>query len=1021
MSDTPSKSPSNETQTSQDSTPRPKNPKAKRKYVPAVTPRLRIALTMVFALFALLAANSLYLISITALEAVTGFTYQDFFYLCMFMLHLALGVLLLGPFIIFAFFHLLATRKRKNQRAVKMGYALLAMCITLLVSGILLTRVGDFGLRHDVTRRLVYLAHIITPLGAVWLYWLHRLAGPPIKWRVGMTYAAVVAAILIPMVFLQFQDPRQWSVAGSPEGAKYFEPSSVRTPTGNFIPVEALDNDEYCMKCHQDVYESWTHSAHRFSSFNNPTYLTSIVQLREELMERDGDVRASRWCAGCHDPVPFFGGKFDDPDYDVYKDPTAHAGITCTTCHAITNINSPIGNADYTIEEPIHYPFAYSDNPILQWINNQLVKAKPSFHKKVMLKPLHKTSEFCGTCHKVHLPGELTQYKDFLRGQNHYDPWLLSGVSGHGIRSFYYPPEAETNCNRCHMPLMASNDFGSKDFDDSGVLKAHDHLFPSANTGVLWLKGDDDFVKNHREFLDGVMRVDIFGLKEGDGVDAPIVGPLRAGENDETALPALKPGQKYLLETVIRTVKMGHTFTQGTSDSNEVWMDVTVIEGAQYDDDGERVAGTVVGRSGGMNEDRAVDPWSHFVNSFVLDRYGNRINRRNAADIFTPLYTNQMPPGAGQVAHFKLEVPPDASAPLTIEVKLQFRKFDQEFMNIVKQFHDEKDLELRGETRNGIYRNDLPIIELASDRITLPIAGVTTDQELAEIKTLNEDWPNAEVPLWQRWNDYGIGLLLEGSTRGQRGELRQAEHAFQQVEALGQFHGPINLARVYESEGSLDPAVEALNRAEVYSGEKGYPSWTASWLNGSVNWQNGNFKAAIENFEAALTFESPETREKKFDFSRDYVVINQLALAYFDNGKKLSAQGREEDAQRFFADALEAYNSVLDIDPENVDAHNGLKLVHGRVGNESKAAYHAEMHAKYKEDDNASEVRAIARERYPAANRAAESIVIYSLNRIGGFDLPEEAMSDDLNSGGMNTGDLNTGDLNTGDSTEAPQ
>jgi hypothetical protein len=31
-----------------------------------------------------------------------------------------------------------------------------------------------------------------------------------------------------------------------------------------------------------------------------------------------------------------------------------------------------------------------------------------------------------------------------------------------------------------------------------------------------------------------------------------------------------------------------------------------------------------------------VDPWSHFVNVYMLDREGNRIDRRNPQDIFTP-------------------------------------------------------------------------------------------------------------------------------------------------------------------------------------------------------------------------------------------------------------------------------------------------------------------------------------------------------------------------------------------------
>ena len=204
-------------------------------------------------------------------------------------------------------------------------------------------------------------------------------------------------------------------------------------------------------------------------------------------MEKDGNVKSSRWCAGCHDTVPFFSGAFDDPKFDDVEHPTAHAGITCTSCHAITHVNSTVGNADYTITEPAHYPFATSKSGPLQWINNQIVKAKPDFHKKTFLKPLHKTAEFCATCHKVSLPTELNHYKEFLRGQNHYDTYLLSGVSGSGARSFYYPAVAKENCAACHMPLQPSSDFGSKDFDGSGTRKMHNHRFPGANTGLFEL------------------------------------------------------------------------------------------------------------------------------------------------------------------------------------------------------------------------------------------------------------------------------------------------------------------------------------------------------------------------------------------------------------------------------------------------------------------------------------------------------------------------------------------------------
>ena len=206
------------------------------------------------------------------------------------------------------------------------------------------------------------------------------------------------------MVWLHSGDPRSWMAKGPESGVQYFEPSLARTASGNFIPARSLMNDAYCEKCHADVHAQWSDSVHRFSSFNNPPYFASVNETREVSLERDHNVQASRWCAGCHDPVPFFSGAFDDPQFDSVNHPTASAGVTCTVCHAITYVNSNRGNADYTIEEPLHYPFAYSDNALLQWINNQLVKAKPSFHKKTFLKPFHKSAEFCSTCHKVHLP-----------------------------------------------------------------------------------------------------------------------------------------------------------------------------------------------------------------------------------------------------------------------------------------------------------------------------------------------------------------------------------------------------------------------------------------------------------------------------------------------------------------------------------------------------------------------------------------------------------------------------------------
>ena len=945
-------------------------------YVPALGPGLKKLLFVVLALVALLGANSLYLVAITILEWWKGLTYQNYFYQVMFLLHLALGLLLILPFVLFGVTHLVTARNRRNKRAVKVGYALFIASIVVLGSGLALMRIGSFDLRDVGTRRLVYWMHVVAPLAAGWFYWLHRLAGPRIKWRYGLYYLGTVGVVVAGMVAMHSQDPRKWNVSGPKEGLEYFQPSRALTASGNFIPAKTLMMDSYCLKCHEDAYKGWFHSSHHLSSFNNPAYLASVRETREVALKRDGDVKASRWCAGCHDPVVLFAGAFDDPKFDVVNHETAQAGITCTVCHAITHIGSTKGNADYTIEEPQHYPFAFSENSVLQFINNQLVKAKPTFHKKTFLKPeVHKNAEFCSSCHKVHIPKPVNKYKEFLRGQDHYNSFLISGVAGGGVRSFYYPEKAKTNCAECHMPLQPSNDFGAQDFAkaNDGKRQIHNHFFPSANTGLAHLLGFDDAVKAHQEFLKGNIRVDIFGVKEEGTIEGKLHAPLRP------EIPALKPGTSYLLEAVIRTLKVGHHLTQGTADSNELWVEVTVTND-----------GKVIGKSGGIDDERSVDPWSHFINIYMLDRNGNRIDRRNPQDIFTPLYNHQIPPGAANVAHYELVLPKELKGPVTVEVKVQYRKFDKIYMDFVTKSQKPGENKIRGYEPGQKYLNDLPITTMAADKITFPVEGI---HEEVEAQT------SAIADIWQRWNDYGIGLFLEGQTPGPipggKTELKQAEQAFLEVEKLGRFDGPLNLARVYHKEGRLEDAVVALVRASKFT-EPGPPPWTIAYYNGLINMQQGHFDEAINNFRSALYDDTEERRRRDFHFEKDFVAHNDLGVALFERSK----QERGEAQKKLRLEAVAEFNRTLSLDSEDVTAYNNLAQLYKLLGEDQKAAEAREMHERYKPDDDAQGLAVNkARAKSEAANHAAERLVIYPLHRRGAPGLAP-AGGDEASSGG---------------------
>ena len=152
-----------------------------RRYVPVVGPRLRVVLWIVFALTALIGVNSVYLVVVSLGEHWSGVTLQNYFYQWMFLVHLALGLLLTAPVVIFGIVHIRNAYDRPNRRAVRVGYALFVTALLLIASGFALARfdVGgvSFEIRDPALRNGFYWLHVVTPVVCVWLFVLHRLAG----------------------------------------------------------------------------------------------------------------------------------------------------------------------------------------------------------------------------------------------------------------------------------------------------------------------------------------------------------------------------------------------------------------------------------------------------------------------------------------------------------------------------------------------------------------------------------------------------------------------------------------------------------------------------------------------------------------------------------------------------------------------------------------------------------------------------------------------------------------------------
>jgi len=284
---------------------------------------------------------------------------------------------------------------------------------------------------------------------------------------------------------------------------------------------------------------------------------------------------------------------------------------------------------------------------------------------------------------------------------------------------------------------------------------------------------------------------------------------------------------------------------------------------------------------------------------------------------------------------------------------------------------------------------------IAEDKVIFPIQKMDGQIVSADSKG-NE--PIKET--WQRWNDYGIGLLLTGNA-----QLKQASQAFDQVERMNRYDGPLNLARVLVAEGTWNDATAALERAAKM--EPSPPAWTMSWLSGEVARQQGQFEAAVINFQSVLSDNTKERRDRGFDFSRDYVVRNLLGSTLFDLAQAAQLRGDEDVYQVYLEKSRTEFETVLKTDSENVTAHAQLTDIYRRLGNQEKSAFHSTENMKYKLDDNAGDVgRSKARSLYPAANKAAELVVIYSLQREGAPELPPVTAEPPNNVAALNPSDL---------------
>jgi len=294
--------------------------------------------------------------------------------------------------------------------------------------------------------------------------------------------------------------------------------------------------------------------------------------------------------------------------------------------------------------------------------------------------------------------------------------------------------------------------------------------------------------------------------------------------------------------------------------------------------------------------------------------------------------------------------PEDAGSRITLRAKVNYRKFSwwntqwayagvrdaaQAAPDVTPAYDDGRWV-FTGDTSkvSGTMKSipDLPITVMAQAEAGLAV--LPKNAPLPDVKAL------LDPSVRERWNDYGIGLLLQGDLKG-------AEAAFLKVTAMdpGYADGPVNVARARIQEGNVADAIPMLERALAVNG--GLAS--AHFFLGSALKTLGRYDEALQHLRLASD-----------KYPRDRVVLDQI--------------GRVQFLQRRFTDAIATFERVLLVDPEDLQAHYNLMLCYQGVGDTTRAAREQALYTRFKADESAQSITGPYRLKSPEDNNERQQI-----------------------------------------------
>lgn len=684
-------------------------------------------------------------------------------------------------------------------------------------------------------------------------------------WRAPTAYAAGDSATAAASDAAAQRAAYSQSVAAHynlPFGAgRPFFPSNATTDTGQFIDPKSFLTAEYCGHCHQQAYAEWRQTAHA-NAFRNPWYVKNV-----NLLIHERGIEYTRHCEGCHNPVALTSGALTtgskiDRGFD-------NDGVTCTVCHSIQKVNTR-GTGSYVLAQPAVLVDA-DGKPIYGPVPDKEILAHLDWHAKAVMHDFYRTSEFCAACHKASLPREVNHYK-WQRAFTVYDEWQQASFGKESPLPFYVKDKVST-CQTCHMEpeAITARDYGST----PGKFASHRWL--GANTLMYKYYGYQPQLDKTIAFLrNAALNVDIFGIeRNGQGIVAPLgTEPVR-----------VEAGDTVTVTVVIQNKGIGHSLVPEQRDFYECWLEFEARD----------AAGRVLMHSGALEPDGALDPQAHSFTNRLINLDGKLNDLHQVWDTRVVAYNNTIQSGRSQIVRYEFEVPKDATGPITMTAKVNYRRFNQHFIDFAMGKHYE-----------------MPVVEMAARTRTLALgkdgAGPSDPAD------------PADNPVWMRWNNYGIGLL---DAQQYAASAWAFEHVVELRPDYADAYTNVAIANLswQRYDGSRTNLMKALQLAPHNA--------RALYYLALVDRIQGHPDAAIADLLEVIT---------QFPRSRD--AHRELGFSFYQQHK--------------YDEARAEYETVQSIDPDDLSAHYILSIVCRRLGMREQATREAAAFADQKNDPTAN-------------------------------------------------------------------